>query len=74
MYIVGLALSTLANISSSEMARDLVSEVEKLLDNSHSYIRKKVDKQKQKKKKKEGKKEKGRKYFLIEFVTNVKTS
>lgn len=42
MYIVGLALCTLANISSSEMARDLCSEVERLLGTSNTYIRKKA--------------------------------
>ncbi|TPX35074.1 hypothetical protein SmJEL517_g02482 [Synchytrium microbalum] len=42
MYIVGLALCTLGNISSQEMARDLSGEVEKLLGNSNSYIRKKA--------------------------------
>jgi AP-1 complex subunit gamma-1 len=42
MYIVGLALCTFANISSEEMSRDLVNEVEKLLASSNTYIRKKV--------------------------------
>jgi AP-1 complex subunit gamma-1 len=42
MYIVGLALCTLGNISSPEMAHDLSGEVEKLLGNQNSYIRKKA--------------------------------
>ncbi|KNZ52053.1 AP-1 complex subunit gamma-1 [Puccinia sorghi] len=42
MYIVGLALCTFANISSEEMSRDLVNEVEKLIGSSNTYIRKKV--------------------------------
>jgi len=42
MYVVGLALCTLGNISSVEMARDLSNEVEKLLGSTSSYIRKKV--------------------------------
>lgn len=42
MYIVGLALCTLGNISSVEMARDLSAEVEKLLGSTNTYIRKKA--------------------------------
>lgn len=42
MYVVGLALCTLGNISSPEMARDLWSEVDKLLGSSNTYIRKKA--------------------------------
>ncbi|GBB84054.1 hypothetical protein RclHR1_01070004 [Rhizophagus clarus] len=42
MYIVGLSLCTLGNISSPEMARDLCAEVEKLLGSSNVYIRKKA--------------------------------
>ncbi|CAJ0756644.1 16181_t:CDS:10 [Entrophospora sp. SA101] len=42
MYVVGLALCTLGNISSPEMARDLCTEVEKLLSNFNTYIRKKA--------------------------------
>ncbi|KAI9621490.1 hypothetical protein KEM48_007725 [Puccinia striiformis f. sp. tritici PST-130] len=42
MYIVGLALCTFANISSEEMSRDLVNEVEKLIGSSNTYIRKKA--------------------------------
>src|SRR3954463_10789513 len=41
MYIVGLALCTLANISSPEMGRDLSVDVEKLLGSSNAFIRKK---------------------------------
>lgn len=42
MFICGLALCTLGNIASKEMARDLSFEVESLLGNSNSYIRKKA--------------------------------
>ncbi|KAJ3333282.1 clathrin associated protein complex large subunit [Blyttiomyces sp. JEL0837] len=42
MYIVGLALVTLGNISSTEMSRDLCGEVEKLLNSSHAFVRKKA--------------------------------
>ncbi|KAI9296701.1 Adaptor protein complex AP-1 gamma subunit [Neoconidiobolus thromboides FSU 785] len=42
MYIVGLALSTLGNIASKEVAQDLTDEIEKLLESSNSYIRKKA--------------------------------
>ncbi|OLL25064.1 AP-1 complex subunit gamma-1 [Neolecta irregularis DAH-3] len=41
MYVVGLALCTLANISSAEMARDLCQEVVRLLSSS-AYIRRKA--------------------------------
>ncbi|KAI8911744.1 Clathrin/coatomer adaptor, adaptin-like protein [Gorgonomyces haynaldii] len=41
-YIVGLALCTLGNIASPAMARDLSSEVERLLSSSNSYVRKKA--------------------------------
>ncbi|KAJ3127538.1 clathrin associated protein complex large subunit [Nowakowskiella sp. JEL0407] len=42
MYICGLALCTLGNISSQEMARDLAGEIERLLSSSNSYVRKKA--------------------------------
>ena len=42
VFAAGLALCTLGNISSPEMARDLCTEVERLLSSNNSYIRKKV--------------------------------
>ncbi|KAI9352037.1 Clathrin/coatomer adaptor, adaptin-like protein [Obelidium mucronatum] len=42
IQIVGLALCTLGNISSSEMARDLSGEVEKLIASGNSFVRKKA--------------------------------
>lgn len=41
-YVVGLALCTLGNIASQEMARDLFQEVESLLATANPYIRKKA--------------------------------
>ncbi|KAJ3361336.1 clathrin associated protein complex large subunit [Allomyces arbusculus] len=42
MYVVGMALVTLANVASEAMARDLAPEVEKLLGSSNSLVRKKA--------------------------------
>lgn len=39
---VSLALCTFANIASEEMARDLVTEVERSLGSANAYIRKKA--------------------------------
>ena len=41
-YVVGLALNTLGNISSSEMARNLYAEVLKLFTHHNDYIKKKL--------------------------------
>jgi hypothetical protein len=41
-YIVGLALASLGNICSSDMARDLANEVEKFFRHQNAYIRKKA--------------------------------
>ncbi|KAJ1561590.1 clathrin associated protein complex large subunit [Cladochytrium tenue] len=42
MHVVGIALCTLGNISSTEMSRDLCNEVEKLLGSSNAFVRKKA--------------------------------
>ncbi|RKP39484.1 adaptin N terminal region-domain-containing protein [Dimargaris cristalligena] len=42
MYIVSLALCTLGNIASVEVATDLVDEVERLMESSNTYVRKKA--------------------------------
>lgn len=41
-YVIGLALTALGNICSSEMARDLSPEVDRLLGSPNPYIRKKA--------------------------------
>lgn len=41
-YIVGLALAALGNIGSVDMCRDLAPDVERLMDSSDPYIRKKA--------------------------------
>ncbi|KAJ4361932.1 clathrin associated protein complex large subunit [Neocucurbitaria cava] len=41
-YIVGLALCTLGNIASVEMARDLFPEVETIISSANPYIRRKA--------------------------------
>ena len=41
-YVVGLALCSLGNIASADMARDLAGEVRKLFKNGNPYIRKKA--------------------------------
>ena len=42
LNIVGLALVAMGNICSAEMARDLSPDVEQLLRNGSSYIKKKA--------------------------------
>ena len=41
-YVVGLALCALGNICSAEMARDLAPTLERLLQSTSSYVRKKA--------------------------------
>lgn len=41
-FVVGLSLCTLGAIASPEMARDLASEVERLMKSPNAYIRKKA--------------------------------
>ena len=41
-YVQSLALCTLGNVCSTEMARDLAGDVEKLMKTSNSYVKKKA--------------------------------
>jgi AP-1 complex subunit gamma-1 len=41
-YIVALALIAIGNLATQDMARDLISDVEKLLRSNNSYLRKKA--------------------------------
>jgi len=41
-YIQGLALITIGNLATQDMARDLISDVDKLLKSNNSYLRKKA--------------------------------
>lgn len=41
-YVVSLALCTLGNIASTEMARDLFKDIEKIISSSNPYLRKKA--------------------------------
>lgn len=41
-FVVGLALSSIGNIASADIARDLADEVEKFFHNSSPYLRKKA--------------------------------
>lgn len=41
-YVIGLALAALANVSSAEIARDLASEICRLLQKNNSFIKKKA--------------------------------
>lgn len=41
-HTVGLALTVLGDLASADMARDLLPEIEKLLDSSNSYLRRKA--------------------------------
>lgn len=41
-YVVALALCTLANIASAEMARDLFADIEKIISSANPYLKKKA--------------------------------